>query len=72
METKQPPLIFLEEKLNGLNVCMLVDLDASRNFISEDFVKCHDLQADTVGCMSVSVGNGVKSHTDKVLTRFSL
>ncbi|CAF1224693.1 unnamed protein product [Didymodactylos carnosus] len=61
-----------KRKLNGLDPSIRVDYDASHNFISKDSVKCHDLQADTVGRMSISVANGIKSYTDKVLIRFSL
>ena len=65
-------LMFLQAVVNGHIARILIDCDASYNFISEDFVKSHDLKADHIPCVLVMVASGMKSYLDQALMNFEL
>ena len=64
-------LMFLQV-VNGHIARILIDCGASHNFISEDFVKSHDLKADHISCVSVTFASGMKSYLDQALMTFEL
>jgi hypothetical protein len=72
IEVKKPTLMFLEGKVNGCSTRVLLDCDASHNFISEDVIKCHDLQTRSITDVSVTVANEIKCYIDKALMNFEL
>jgi hypothetical protein len=57
--------MFLERKVNGYSTRVFLDCGASRDFIFEDFIKCHDLQTRSITDVSVTVANGIKCYIDK-------
>jgi transposase InsO family protein len=71
-ELDKSALIFLEGNVNSYNARILIDCGASHNFISEDFVKCHNLETTRVTSVSVTVANGIKSYIDQALINFHL
>ena len=65
-------LMFLQGVVNGYIARVLIDCGVSHNFISEDFVKSHDLKACHIPCVSVTVASGMKSYLDQALMNFEL
>ena len=58
--------------MNGHIARVLIGCGTSHNFISEDFVKSHDLKAGHIPCVSVTVASGMKSYLDQALMNFEL
>ncbi len=65
-------MLLFEGGVYGYNACILIDCGASHNFISENFVKHHDLSTTSVARVSVTVANGMKSYIDQALVNFEL
>ncbi|CAF3028738.1 unnamed protein product [Rotaria sp. Silwood2] len=65
-------LLFLEGNVNGYDARILIDCGASHNFISENFIKFHNLQTSGIPRVSVTVANGIKSYIDQELMNFEL
>jgi hypothetical protein len=58
--------------VNGFLVRVLVDCDSSHNFISGNFLKCHDLPTSYITRVSVTIANERKSYTNQVFQDFEL
>ncbi|CAF4002497.1 unnamed protein product, partial [Rotaria sp. Silwood1] len=71
-EADKSSLLFLDGKVNDYQARILIDCGASHNFISENFVKCHDLPTSSVASVSVAVANGIKSYIGQALVNFEL
>ena len=71
-EVDKSALMFLEGNVNGYNARILIDCGASHNFISEDFVKCHNLHTHNITRVYVTVANGITLYIDQALIDFEL
>ncbi len=71
-ESDESTMILLQGNVNGYNARVLIDCGASHNFISENFVKCHDLPTNRITPVSVTVANGRTSYINQVFEGFEL